>query len=204
MNKKLVKYNKFLSYKSNSLKMEDVSLDHLAKKIKTPTYCYSISQIKHNFAELKKSFRNCEPLICYAVKANFNKYIIGILAKLGAGADVVSIGEMKQCIKNGINKKNIVFSGVGKTVEELKFAINNQIKQINIESEEELEDVIKICKKLKKKINVGLRINPNVDAKTHKKISTGRFEDKFGIPETKILNIFQKYKNNGFAKINSV
>ena len=111
---------------------------------------------------------------------------------------------MKQCIKNGINKKNIVFSGVGKTVEELKFAINNQIKQINIESEEELEDVIKICKKLKKKINVGLRINPNVDAKTHKKISTGRFEDKFGIPETKILNIFQKYKNNGFAKINSV
>ena len=93
---------------------------------------------------------------------------------------------------------------MGKTLEELKFAIKKQIKQINVESEEELEDVIKICKVLGKTINVGLRINPNVDAKTHKKISTGRHEDKFGIPETRIVNIFEKYKNNRFVKISSI
>ena len=101
-------------------------------------------------------------------------------------------------------QKKIVFSGVGKTSEEIKFAIKNQIKQINVESEEELQEVIEICKKLKKKIDVGLRVNPNVDAQTHKKISTGRFEDKFGIPETKIISIFQKFKNNGYVDINCV
>ena len=204
MKKKIVKYNKFLSYESDSLKMEEVSLDGIAKVIKTPVYCYSVSQIKYNFKELKKSFSNCKPLICYAVKANFNKNIIKILGQLGAGADVVSMGELKQCLKNGISKKKIVFSGVGKTSEEIKFAIKNQIKQINVESEEELQEVIEICKKLKKKIDVGLRVNPNVDAQTHKKISTGRFEDKFGIPETKIISIFQKFKNNGYVDINCV
>ena len=192
MNKKIINYNKFLSYESNKLKMENFFLHDLAKQFKTPVYCYSVSQIKHNFIELKNSFINCKPLICYAVKANFNKNIIKILADLGAGADVVSMGELKQSIKNGISKNKIVFSGVGKTLEELKFAIKKQIKQINVESEEELEDVIKICKVLGKTINVGLRINPNVDAKTHKKISTGRHEDKFGIPETRIVNIFER------------
>ena len=204
MNKKINKYNKFLSYESNKLKMEEFFLHDLAKQFKTPVYCYSVSQIKHNFIELKNSFINCKPLICYAVKANFNKNIIKILANLGAGADVVSMGELKQSIKNGISKNKIVFSGVGKTLEELKFAIKKQIKQINVESEEELEDVIKICKVLGKTINVGLRINPNVDAKTHKKISTGRLEDKFGIPETRIVNIFEKYKKNRFVKISSI
>ena len=114
------------------------------------------------------------------------------------------MGELKQCLKNGISKKKIVFSGVGKTFEEINFAVKSQIKQINVESEEELEEVIEICKKQKKKIDVGLRINPNVDAQTHRKISTGRFEDKFGIPETKIVSIFQKFKNNGYANINCV
>ena len=115
-------------------------------------YCYSVSQIKYNFDELKNSFSNCKPLICYAVKANFNKNIIRILGQLGAGADVVSMGELKQCLKNGISKKKIVFSGVGKTFEEINFAVKSQIKQINVESEEELEEVIEICKKQKKKL----------------------------------------------------
>ena len=204
MNKNIIKYNKFLSYNNNSLKMEEVCLELLSKKIKTPAYCYSVSQIKHNFQELKNSFKRCKPLICYAVKANFNKNIIKTLANLGAGADVVSLGELKQCVTNGISKTKIVFSGVGKTSQELRYAIKSQIKQINIESEEELEDILRICKSLKKNIDIGLRINPNVDAKTHNKISTGRSEDKFGIPQKKILGIFEKYKNNKFVKINSV
>tara|TARA_Y100000991_G_C21950307_1_gene339457 strand:- start:147 stop:1370 length:1224 start_codon:yes stop_codon:yes gene_type:complete len=204
MNKNITKYNKFLSYKNNNLKMEEIFLEFLAKKINTPIYCYSVSQIKQNFEELKSAFKSCKPLICYAVKANFNQNIIKILADLGAGADVVSVGELKQCMKNGISKKKIVFSGVGKTIQELTYAIKKQIKQINVESEEELEDVILICKNLKKKIDIGLRVNPNVDAQTHKKISTGRFEDKFGIPETKIMNIFNKYKQNSYIKINSI
>ena len=152
---------------------------------------------------VKKLFSNCKPLICYAVKANFNKNIIKFWSTW-SWSDVVSMGELKQCLKNGISKKKIVFSGVGKTFEEINFAVKSQIKQINVESEEELEEVIEICKKQKKKIDVGLIINPNVDAQTHRKISTGRFEDKFGIPETKIVSIFQKFKNNGYANINCV
>ena len=170
MTKQISKYNKFLSYEGNNLKMEKIFLNSLTKNIKTPVYCYSVSQIKYNFEELKKSFKSSKPLICYAVKANFNEKIIRILAELGAGADVVSVGELKQCLKNGIKKEKIVFSGVGKTFQEIRFAVKNQIRQINIESEEELEDIIKTCKNLKKKIDVGLRVNPNVDAQTHEKI----------------------------------
>ena len=158
MNNILTKYNKFLSYNKNNLKMEEVFLEHLAKKIKTPVYCYSISQIKNNFWELKSSFKTCKPLICYAVKANFNKNIINVLSNLGAGADVVSVGELKQCVKNGIGKEKIVFSGVGKTIHELRYAIKSQIKQINVESVEELEDIIKICKSLKKELTLVLEL----------------------------------------------
>ena len=114
MNKNIIKYNKFLSYNNNSLKMEEVCLELLSKKIKTPAYCYSVSQIKHNFQELKNSFKRCKPLICYAVKANFNKNIIKTLANLGAGADVVSLGELKQCVTNGISKEKLFFLGLVK------------------------------------------------------------------------------------------
>ena len=202
--KNVIKYNKYLEYKKDVLFFDKINLEELSRKIKTPAYCYSVLQIKDNFEQLKKSFKKINPLICYAVKANFNNNIIKTLSKLGAGADVVSKGELKQCINNGVRVNKIVFSGVGKTIDELEFAIRKNIKQINVESEEELTDIEKICKKQNRKINIGLRVNPNVDANTHSKISTGRFEDKFGIPENRILGIFEKFKSNGFIKVNSL
>ena len=201
--KNVTKYNKYLEYKKDILFFDKINLEELSKKIKTPAYCYSVLQIKDNFEQLKKSFKKINPLICYAVKANFNHNIINTLSKLGAGADVVSKGELKQSINNGVRANKIVFSGVGKTIDELEFAIFKNIKQINVESEEELNDIEEICKK-NKKIDIGLRVNPNVDAKTHSKISTGRYEDKFGIPENRIIKIFEKFKGNNFLKVNSL
>jgi len=202
--KNVTKYNKYLEYKKDILFFDKINLEELSKKIKTPAYCYSVLQIKDNFEQLRKSFKKINPLICYAVKANFNHNIIHTLSKLGAGADVVSKGELKQSINNGVRANKIVFSGVGKTIDELEFAIFKNIKQINVESEEELNDIEEICKKKNKKIDIGLRVNPNVDAKTHSKISTGRYEDKFGIPENRIIKIFEKFKGNNFLKVNSL
>ena len=178
-----------------------MSLKDIGENFNTPLYCYSVSQIEYNYNLLKKSFKKIKPLICYAMKANFNSEIIKILSKLGSGIDVVSIGELKKSLSSGVRKDKIVFSGVGKTTKELKFAILNKIKQINVESIEELEEIDEICKKIKKKIDICLRVNPDVNANTHDKISTGRSEDKFGIPNIKIQNIFKKYKNNKFINI---
>ena len=186
-----------LNYNGNELFIDNFSCKRIAGEFGTPIFCYSINQVEKNFLELKNSFKNMSPLICYAVKANFNKNIIKLLAMNGSGADVVSVGEMKHCLKNGIDSNKIVFSGVGKTNEELEFAIKNKIKQINVESEEELDDIIKICKvnKLKKKTKVSIRVNPDVDAETHEKISTGRSEDKFGVPIKRVRKIFEKYES---------
>ena len=149
--KNVTKYNKYLEYKKDILFFDKINLEELSKKIKTPAYCYSVLQIKDNFEQLRKSFKKINPLICYAVKANYNHNIINTLSKLGAGADVVSKGELKQSINNGVRANKIVFSGVGKTVDELEFAIFKNIKQINVESEEELNDIEEICKKKKQK-----------------------------------------------------
>ena len=198
---KVSQYNKFLSYNKNKLFLEDIALENLGEKFETPLFCYSVSQIEHNFIELKKAFKRVKPLICYALKANFNSNIIKILSKLGCGIDVVSNGELQQSLKNGVDNQKIVFSGVGKTNKEIEIAIKENIKQINVESVEELDEISIICKRLNKKINVCLRVNPNVDAKTHEKISTGRSEDKFGVSDKRIFDIFKKYKTNRFVKI---
>ena len=198
---KVSQYNKYLSYNKNKLFLEGVALENLVEKFETPLFCYSISQIEHNFNELKKSFKKIKPLICYALKANFNDNIIKILSKLGCGIDVVSNGELQKSLKNGVNNQKIVFSGVGKTNKEIEIAIKKNIKQINVESIEELDAIAIISKRLNKTINVCLRVNPNVDAKTHEKISTGRSEDKFGIPDKRIYEIFKKYETNRFVKI---
>ncbi len=195
------KYNNELRYRGNNLFLENVALDNIAKKFKTPTFCYSSSVIANNFNIFKHSFKKIEPLICYAMKANFNSYIIKILEKLGSGIDVVSKGELKKCLDNGVSANKIVFSGVGKTDDEIEFALKNEIKQINVESLEELKDIEKICKKLRVNTNVCLRVNPDINAKTHDKISTGRLEDKFGIPNDQIKYIFQNYNNNKFINI---
>ena len=198
---KVSEYNKFLSYNKNKLFLEEIPLENLAKKFDTPLFCYSISQIEHNLTELQRAFKKVKPLICYALKANFNSNIIKILSNLGCGIDVVSNGELQKSLKNGVDSQKIVFSGVGKTNKEIEIAIKKNIKQINVESIEELNEIAIICKRLNRTINICLRVNPNVDAKTHEKISTGRSEDKFGISEKKVHEIFKKYRTNKFIKI---
>ncbi len=176
-----------------------VSIANIVKKNKTPFYLYSEGQIKENYLNFAKSFESVKPLICFAAKANTNLSILKVLKKLGSGADVVSGGELLKVIKAGIKPNKIVFSGVGKSEEEIKLAINKKILLINIESESEAKLINKIAKKLNRKISVGFRLNPNVDAKTHKKISTGKAENKFGIS----IEDFKKlYKN--IAKFNNI
>ena len=188
------------TFKSNILHVEKVSIKNLIKKFGTPFYCYSANTIIKKFNEFKKHFGNSNAIICYAVKANPNIAILKILSKLGCGAEVVSIGELLRTLKAGIPNNKIVFSGVGKTYEELEYAIKKNILQINFESFEELELILKISKKLKKKVNLGLRINPNVNAKTHSKITTGTKNDKFGLDIKTAEKIYKNYNNNPSVK----
>ena len=195
------KFNKYLSYKNNFLYLEETCLESIKLKFTTPIFCYSLSEIYDNFIDLKKSFTKIKPMICYAVKANNHNQILSLLSKSGCGADVVSKGELQKSIKNGIMPDKIVFSGVGKTTDEIKYALKKKIKQLNVESEEELEEIAEIAKEEKKNVNICIRVNPDVDPKTHYKISTGRSEDKFGIPNSRIIKLFEKYKNNKYLKI---
>ena len=170
-----------LRYVGNNLFVEKLSIKNILKKNKTPFYIYSESQIAFNFLKFANTFKKTDPLICFAAKSNSNLNILRVLGKLGAGADVVSGGELLKALKAGIRPNKIVFSGVGKTEEELKIAINKKILLINCESESEAKLVNNLSKKLRKKVSIGFRLNPNVDAKTHKNISTGKAENKFGL-----------------------
>ena len=168
-------------YVSKNLFIEKLSISNIAKKTGTPCYIYSENQIKENYIKFVNTFKKINPLICFAAKSNSNLYILRSLGKLGAGTDVVSAGELLKALKAGIKANKIVFSGVGKTEEELKIAINKKILLINCESESEAKIINKIAKKSNKKISIGFRLNPNIDAKTHKKISTGKADNKFGV-----------------------
>ena len=191
-------------YLKEKLFVENVSVQNIVKKNKTPFYLYSEQQIKTNYLNFKKTFKNVNPLICFAAKANTNLTIMKILAKLGSGADVVSGGELLKALKAGIKPNRIVFSGVGKTEEELKLAIKKNILLINVESESEAILINKIGRKINKIIPIGFRLNPNVDAKTHKKISTGKAENKFGISIENFSSIYKKIKQFKNLKIDAV
>ena len=180
-----------LKYVGKNLFIEKSSVASIIKKNITPFYLYSENQIKENYIKFSNTFRKTNPLICFAVKSNSNLSILRSLGKLGAGMDVVSGGELLKALKAGIKANKIVFSGVGKTEEELKIAINKKILLINCESESEAKIINKIGKKLNKKVSIGFRLNPNIDAKTHKKISTGKADNKFGI-SIKNFSVFFK------------
>ena len=180
-----------LRYVGKNLFVEKLSLKNILKKIKTPFYIYSENQITSNFLKFVNTFKKTNPLICFAAKSNSNLNILRLLGRLGAGADVVSGGELLKALKAGIKPNKIVFSGVGKTEEELKVAISKKILLINCESESEAKLVNNLAKKLRKKVSIGFRLNPNVDAKTHKNISTGKAENKFGL-SIKNFKIFLK------------
>ena len=180
-----------LRYVGKNLFLEKLSISNILKKNKTPFYLYSESQIINNYLKFTKTFKKTNPIVCFAAKSNSNVAILKILGKLGAGADVVSVGELLKALKAGIKSNKIVFSGVGKTEEELEIAINKKILLINCESESEAKLIDKIAKKLKKKVSIGFRLNPNIDAKTHKKISTGKAENKFGLSIKNFKSFFR-------------
>lgn len=170
----------------------------LAKTYKTPLYVYDLAKITDAFSEMKDAFKARKSLVCYALKANSNLSIIHHLAKLGSGADCVSIGEVKRALKAGIPKYKIIFSGVGKQDIEIEEALQSDILFLNVESEEELFRIESIAKKLDKVARISVRVNPNIDAKTHPYISTGLSENKFGvdIEQAKSMYIFAKNAPN--------
>ncbi|WP_142416653.1 diaminopimelate decarboxylase [Bartonella massiliensis] len=172
----------FFSYHQGMLHAEGCSLTALAQEVETPFYCYSANALVTHFKDYQKAFQGMPSLIAYAVKANSNQAILRLLAANGAGADVVSEGELRRALAVGIPVHRIVYSGVGKTVREIDFALSQDIYCFNVESEPELEQLSQRAVALSKTARVSLRINPDVDAKTHKKITTGKSENKFGIP----------------------
>jgi diaminopimelate decarboxylase len=182
-------------YRKNKLTIDHLDISKIARKYKTPVYCYSLRKIKENIQNIKTHFKNINPLICYAVKANPNLGILREIKKNNLGADVVSVGELMKALKAGISPKKIVFSGVGKTFEEIEYAINKNILLINAESKSEILQIEKIAKKKKKIVDVGIRLNPNTDAKTLSQISTGKKENKFGVNQKvflQLVNIVKK------------
>ena len=185
-----------MRYVNKILKIEKISTEHIAKKFSTPSYCYSYNRLKKNIENFKKNFQSFSPLICFAIKSNTNINLIREIKKFGLGADVVSVGELKLAIKAGINPQKIVFSGVGKTSEEISYAIDKKIFLINAESKNEVKEIERIAKLKKKRVYIGLRLNPNTDAKTLTQISTGKKENKFGVNEENFLEIIRYYKNS--------
>ena len=190
-----------MQYKNKIFHVENISTEKLVKKFNTPLYCYSYLKLKNNIINFKNHFSNISPLICFSVKSNSNVKIIKEIKNLDCGADVVSKGEMMKALKAGVNPKKIVFSGVGKTYSELEYAINKNILLINVESKSELLVIEKIGKIKKKKVNIGIRLNPNTNAKTLKQISTGRESDKFGVTEKEFLKLVQYSKLSKFLKL---
>ena len=184
----------YIRLRKNNLCVDSISAQKIAKKYKTPFYCYSLSQLKSNFYNFRSTFKNIKPIICFSVKSNSNLTLLRELKKMGSGADVVSIGELLKATKAGISGNKIVFSGIGKTEEEIRAAIKKKILLINIESESEANLINKISKKMSRKISVGIRLNPNVTGKTHKKISTGEKDEKFGLIYNDFINLSQKIR----------
>lgn len=170
------------AYRDGVLCAEGVSLARLAAEVGTPFYCYSTATLERHYQVLTEAFAGQDALICFAVKANSNQAVLTTLAGLGAGMDVVSEGELRRALAAGAPAGKIIFAGVGKTREEMAFAIDKGILGFNVESEPELRALSEVAASLGKTAHVALRVNPDVDAKTHAKISTGKAENKFGIP----------------------
>tara|TARA_B100001996_G_scaffold94950_1_gene71106 strand:- start:636 stop:1850 length:1215 start_codon:yes stop_codon:yes gene_type:complete len=190
-----------MKYINNSFSVEKVKIQKLANKFETPFYCYSYDKLKKNINKFKFHFKSISPLICFALKANSNLQIIKEVKKLGLGADVVSKGELMKALKAGINSKKIVFSGVGKTSSELSYAIDKKILLINSESKSEVLEIERLAKSKKKIVDIGIRLNPNTDAKTLSQISTGKKENKFGVNKETFLELVKYLKKSKYVNL---
>jgi diaminopimelate decarboxylase len=178
------------AYRDGVLHAEAVDLTTLAGEVGTPLYCYSTATLERHYRVFAGAFADVPSLVCYAMKANSNQAVIKTLARLGAGADVVSEGELKRARLAGVPPDKIMFSGVGKTARELALAIDEGILCVNVESEAELELLSSIAASKGRRIDISMRVNPDVDAKTHAKIATGKAENKFGIPISRARSVY--------------
>lgn len=179
------------AYRGSALFAEDVDLTALAERVGTPFYCYSSATLARHYEVFAGAFADVPSLVCFALKANSNQAVIATLARLGAGADIVSGGELQRALKAGVPANKIVFSGVGKTREEMAAALQAGIYCFNVESEPELAVLSELAASLGKTAPVSVRVNPDVDAKTHAKIATGKAENKFGVPLSRARAIYQ-------------
>ena len=182
----------FFDYREGQLHVESVSLESITQEVETPVYCYSAAALKHNYHTYAGQFEANNTLICFAVKANSNQAVIHALAQMGAGADVVSEGELRRALLAGIPADRVVYSGVAKTAREMRYALEQDIFQFNVESEPELELLNEVALSMGKLAPVAFRINPDIDARTHAKISTGKASNKFGIPWTRASEAYAR------------
>ncbi len=178
-------------YRDGALHAEDVPIAEIAAKVGTPFYCYSTATFARHYTLFDEALDGTDHLICYSMKSNSNQAILKLMGDLGAGMDVVSGGEYARAIAAGVPGERIVFSGVGKTEEEMRAALEGGIRQFNIESEPEMQALSAVATSLGKSAPITIRVNPDVDAKTHEKISTGKSENKFGIPISRALEVYR-------------
>ena len=194
----------FFEFKDSQLYAEDVKVTDLAKEFGTPLYVYSKATIERHLNAFENALASKKHLTCFAVKSCSNLAVLNLLAKLGAGFDIVSEGELRRVIAAGGDPKKVVYSGVGKSESEIEFALSQGINCLNIESEEEIDTVIKVAKKLNVVAPVALRVNPGVDAKTHPYISTGLKNNKFGVSEEIAFELYQKMAKESCLKISGI
>ena len=176
---------------NGQLHVESVPLSEIASRFGTPCYVYSRATLEKSLNEFQKELDGIDALVCYAVKANSNLAVLNVFSRRGAGFDIVSIGELKRALAAGGDPKKIVFSGVGKTEEEMRFALETGILCFNVESAPELERLNSVAERVGKKAPISLRVNPNVDAKTHPYISTGLKENKFGVAYDDAFRVYE-------------
>ncbi len=191
----------YFLYKDNELYAESLKITDLAQQYGTPLYIYSKATLVRHMQAFEDAMHSQRHLICFAVKSCSNLGILNLLARMGAGFDIVSIGELKRVLAAKGDPKKVVFSGVGKTTEEIAFALQTGINCLNIESPEELENVIEVAKELKVKAPVAIRVNPGVDAKTHPYISTGLKNNKFGICEEEALELYERMSKESVLNV---
>lgn len=180
------------TYQNGTLHAEDVNIAELAEDVETPFYCYSTATLTRHHQVLKAAFHDLDLTICYAMKANSNQAVIKTLADLGAGMDVVSEGELRRARAVSVPARKIVFSGVGKTAAEMSYALREGIACFNVESEPELELLSDVARRLSETATISIRVNPDVDARTHAKITTGKSENKFGIPMSRAREVYAR------------
>jgi diaminopimelate decarboxylase len=191
-------------YIDGALRAEDVDLARIAETVGTPFYCYSTATIERHYRVFSAAFADSRALVCYAMKANSNQAVLMTLAKLGAGMDVVSEGELRRARAAGVASENIIFSGVGKTRAEMALGLDENIRCFNVESEPELEVLSQVAASRGQRARIAIRVNPDVDARTHAKISTGKSENKFGIPISRAREVYARARELPGVEVDGV